>query len=151
MTRKPDADIRDPEDVAFLCANILMLWERCPGDFRWAKLYKPTAECLDWDKPEEGVNMAVGQTLDRGFSYVQIEVTGREVRTLPHFGKHGPEGVKARVRWAGWDGETGTFPFGEWMDCWLYGRHHLDMVDYARKVVNMPAPAERPVYSALPL
>ena len=148
-----NADITDPGNVSFPCANMCMLWERRPGSFTWAKLYKPTADSLRWDKPAEGVNMAVGLRDDMGFAYVQIEVTGRTVRTLPLFGVHGPEGIKARVRWASWDSKTGTFPFGEWSDCWLYGRHRADMLDYARKVVAMAPPEERHPsdYAALPL
>lgn len=75
-----NATYNDPKDPNFPFTGYEVLFRNDSG-WQFRNLYKPTSECLAWDKPPEGTNYAIGTRM--GFGYVTLDKTGRRVRRIP--------------------------------------------------------------------
>ena len=93
--REVNADRQDPGDPNFLYIGKLIAIRNpvFKDDIRWSRIYLPTRECLDWDKPPAEVNVAIGNRF--GFSYARLYVTGKEPVRVPGGGY--AMGTKAKL------------------------------------------------------
>lgn len=78
-------DPKDPNFPAVILPGssqaLRVIWKSTQGGWDIRPLYRPTQDCLNWDKPHPTTNYAVGTRA--GFGYCHLVITGRKPCQIP--------------------------------------------------------------------
>ena len=107
----PDTTVYAANDPNFQNTNNALVWRMdgmtVRGATKWnqiARIYKPTREAIEWDfsgdsgrlaQYDQGVLWAIGNRYGF-FSYVVIEITGRDVSRIPSMDSRG---IRCQATW----------------------------------------------------